>query len=198
MISLRKQGGFSLIELLVSMVLLIILVVIANSRSGHSFQQQQLAVCNRNLQSMYIALSLYKTEKSVYPQLAGAQSSESVLSQLVPKYTTMTEYFICPGTKASALPQGKPFPDQTIDYACYSGWATNANVPLVSDRQVDAKPKRAAELVFSLDGKGPGSNHNKYGGNILMSDGSVFLSPPRLKVDLWYESPIVLLQPKPR
>ncbi|MDB6129535.1 MAG: hypothetical protein JWM04_642 [Verrucomicrobiales bacterium] len=194
----RKNTGFSLIELLITMVLLIVLVVIANSRSGRSFQQEKLAICNRNLQSMYVAFSLYKNEKSTYPQLAGAQTSEPVLSQLVPKYTTMTEYFICPGTKAAPLPQGKPFAGQVIDYACYTGWSGNNTVPLATDRQVNSNPKRSAELIFSLDGKGDGSNHNKFGGNVLMSDGSVFFSPARLKVELWFESPVMLLPPKPR
>ena len=69
--------------------------------------------------------------------------------------------------------------------------------PLMSDRLVDTQPKRAGEFAFSCDGKPPGNNHHKYGGNFLMGDGSVLDSPAQLAFPLAIPSGVVLLNPKP-
>jgi hypothetical protein len=52
-------------------------------------------------------------------------------------------------------------------------------------------------LVFSLDGKPPGNNHHKYGGNFLLADGSVQNSGPQLTFSLAGQAGVVLLNPKP-
>ena len=58
-------------------------------------------------------------------------------------------------------------------------------------------PKRAGELVFSPNGKSPGNNHHKYGGNFLFSDGSVQATGPLLLFSLAFTQGVVLLNPKP-
>jgi hypothetical protein len=69
--------------------------------------------------------------------------------------------------------------------------------PLMSDRQVNTEPKHVGELVFSPDGKPPGNNHHKFGGNFLLGDGSVQFSPAQLSFSLALAPGIVLLNPKP-
>ena len=64
-------------------------------------------------------------------------------------------------------------------------------------KKVNAEPKRAGEIVFSMNGKPPGNNHHKYGGNFLMCDGSVQFSPAQLTFSLAGAPGVVLLNPKP-
>jgi prepilin-type processing-associated H-X9-DG protein len=68
---------------------------------------------------------------------------------------------------------------------------------LMSDRQVDTEPKYPGEFAFSPNGKPPGNNHHKYGGNFLFGDGSVQDSPAQLAFSLAATPGVVLLNPKP-
>jgi len=117
----------------------------------------------------------------------------------VPKYTTGTEFFICPGGKDKPLPSAQPFADKKISYAWYMGQALadGARAPLVSDAQVNTLPKTTGQLVFSLDGKKPGNNHNKFGGNVLFGDGNVQYTPAVLTFPLPLATNVILLNPKP-
>ncbi len=140
-----------------------------------------------NLQNIYVALKTYSLDNprsSRLPGFAGAQTSEPVLSQLIPRDTTGTEFFICPGGKDSLLPDAQPFADRKISYAYYMGrsLADGADQPLLSDRQVNTDPKLIGQPLFSADGKKPGNNHNKYGGNVMFCDGTVQMSPAEFGV----------------
>ena len=74
---------------------------------------------------------------------------------------------------------------------------SGALLVLMSDRQVDTSAKVAGEYVFSKNGKAPGNNHNKFGGNFLMDDGSVQPSKALLTFSIPLEPGMVLLNPKP-
>ncbi|MDB6021531.1 MAG: hypothetical protein JWQ04_1388, partial [Pedosphaera sp.] len=126
-------------------------------------------------------------------------TSEPVLSMLVPRSTTGTEYFICPGGNDSALPEAQPFAERRISYAYYMGHTLKdgADQPLLSDRQVNTGPKLPGQPLFSADGKKPGANHNKYGGNIMFCDGNVQKSPALAAFSLTNAPNVVLLNPKP-
>ena len=52
-------------------------------------------------------------------------------------------------------------------------------------------------MVFSENGRAPGNNHHKYGGNFLFADGSVQGSGPQLMFSLAAVPGVVLLNPKP-
>jgi prepilin-type processing-associated H-X9-DG protein len=52
-------------------------------------------------------------------------------------------------------------------------------------------------MVFSANGKSPGNNHHKYGGNFLFADGSVQSSGPQLTFSFAATPGVVLLNPKP-
>ena len=131
------------------------------------------------------------------PRNTNAVTSEDVLQELVPKYTADTSIFICPGGRDSQIPSGEPLTKYRISYAYYMGRRLdNPQDALMSDRQIDTEPKRAGEMVFSANGKPPGNNHHKYGGNFLLCDGSVEFSPAQLTFSLVGTPGVVLLNPK--
>lgn len=195
-----RNAGFSLIELLITAVLILILSFMMMGRGMWSNRQREIANCQKNLQNIYVALNIYAADnKENYPFAKDAETSEAPLSLLVPRSTSVTGMFICPGSKDHRLPEGEPFAKRRISYAYYMGRAKSdgANVPLISDRQVNAFPKIKRQLIFSPDGKPPGANHGKSGGNILFCDGAIKSTKPRAARDLTFPTNVVLLNPKP-
>lgn len=179
------------------LAILLILTVMFNNQFSSSAQKKEFAACRGNLQKIYLALSIYSNDNGAFPSVKGATSPSAPLSLLIPKSTTVTEIFICPGSDDKPLPEGEHFADRRISYAYYMGRATNDNPGeiLMSDWQVDNAPKRAGQIVFSLDGKKPGNNHRANGGNLLTLDGQVSASGPKSKRDLMYQVPVALLNP---
>jgi prepilin-type processing-associated H-X9-DG protein len=194
------KAAFSLLELLIVAALIIIMFTLYWGGGSRSYQARQIANCEKNLEYVFVALKTYSVDNDgKFPFLANAQTSEPVLSQLVPRSTTRTEFFICPGGRDKDLPSSQPFANRTISYAYYMGHnsAEGADQPLVSDRQVDTNSKLSGQRLFSLDGKKPGNNHNKYGGNVMFCDGSVRSSPALAAFDLTNAPNVVLLNPNP-
>jgi len=192
-----STGGFSLLEMLVVVVLMLVATVLMTGHLTISSRQHALANCQNNLQKIHLALSLYKTDNGGFPFLQEAKTSAEPLSLLVPKSTTMTEIFICPLTKDKALPEAASFADRKISYAYYMGRTTNDDpgAIIASDAQVNDSPKSAGQQVFSPDGKKPGSNHGKDGGNLLSCGGEVIASGPKTSRDLLFPAAVRLLNP---
>ena len=145
-------------------------------------------------------MSLYAGDHAAaYPALRDASSSEAPLSLLVPRSTTETAMFICPGSKDKALPEGEPFAERRVSYAYYMGWSTNqsAGAALLSDWQINTLAKAIGQPLFSADGKAPANNHGKDGGNILLGSGEVESSGPAASRDLPLAPGVTLLNPKP-
>ncbi|MBW8863573.1 MAG: type II secretion system protein [Verrucomicrobia bacterium] len=191
--------GFSLIELLVTVALIVIIIALLGSYGSGRQQREQKQLCADNLQKIYLALQIYANDyKGNLPRNTNATTSEEVLDELVPKYTADTTIFICPGGHDSLLPSGEPLSRYTISYAYYMGRRLDdPQKVLLSDRQVNTEPKRAGEVVFSLNGKPPGNNHRQYGGNFLMADGSVQDSGTQVPFSLAVTPGVVLLNPRP-
>jgi len=192
--------GFSLIELLIVMALILILYTILYSSSSKAYQTQQKELCARNLRNVYTALRVFAQDnQDVFPSATNALTSETPLSLLIPRYTTGTEFFICPGSGDKPLPDAVPFADRKISYAYYMGRkiTDGAGRPVMSDKQINTLPKMAGQLVFSRDGKPPGNNHNKYGGNFLFCDGAIEASPAKSAFNLSPPTNVILLNPKP-
>src|SRR5438874_1023856 len=92
--------GFSLIELLISTALVLVMFVLYFNPNAKHYQVQQQAVCRTHLQFDYAALQSYTRDNNgAFPAVKNAKSAEEPLSLLVPRSTTSTEYFLCPGTK---------------------------------------------------------------------------------------------------
>jgi type II secretory pathway pseudopilin PulG len=199
----KKPAAFSLVELLITLALMVVLTTMMWGFASAKHQRNQKQLCADNLQKIYLAMQIYANDFGArLPENTNAQTSETVLDELVPKYTADTSIFICPGGHDSEIPSGEPLTKHKISYAYYMGnqLPTNENATpfvLMSDRQVNTEPKRAGEFVFSTTGKSPGNNHHKYGGNFLFSDGSVQASGPQLAFSLVFTSGVVLLNPEP-
>ena len=191
--------GFSLIELMIVMALIIVMYYLMFSPASRPYQIRQMAACQKQLQQVYVSLKIYAQENGGrFPAVEGAATSEAPLSLLIPRYTTVTEIFICPGSGDRQLPAAEPFAEKRISYAYYMGRTDkDASQALVSDRQVSTLAKSAGEKVFSTDGRKPGNNHRQYGGVLLFCDGRVEGSPPLGTHDLPIPENVILLNPKP-
>ena len=195
-----SAAGFSLLELFLVAVIIFVVFTLFISAGSKSGQEKRLAACQINLQSIYAALRTFSQDNNgALPAVPGAQTSEAPLSLLVPKYTTGSEFFICPGGKDKPLPDAQSFANRKISYGYYTGRSLQdgSEAPLVSDAQVDTAPKMPGQIVFSPDGKKPGNNHNKFGGNFLFCDGNVQYTPARLAFPLPPATNVILLNPKP-
>jgi prepilin-type N-terminal cleavage/methylation domain-containing protein/prepilin-type processing-associated H-X9-DG protein len=200
MIHHERAGGFSLIELLIVMALILILYTILYAPSSKAYQTQQKELCARNLRNAYTALRVFAQDhQDAFPSVTNAVTSESPLSLLIPRYTTGTEFFICPGSSDKPLPDATPFADRRISYAYYMGrkLTDGAGKPVMSDAQINTLQKFAGQFVFSRDGKKPGNNHNRYGGNFLFCDGAIEASPAKSAFNLSPPTNVILLNPRP-
>ncbi len=193
------RAGFSLIEMLVVIVILVILFTLYwGSTTGSNRQQKLQANCRDNLQKLYLALQIYANDhSSKFPETAGARTSEQPLDLLVPRYTVDTSLFICPGSGDAPLPSGESLLKSKISYAYYMGRSgSDAGSVLMSDRQVDDRPKIAGQTLFSLSGEPPGNNHGKFGGCLLFGDGHCDTSPAQARFPIPLPQGVVLLNPK--
>jgi prepilin-type processing-associated H-X9-DG protein len=196
MVSPRTQAAaFSLTELMLVVALMAILYVMFLSFGSETHQKSQIAKCSDNLQKIFLSMQIYANDFGTFPLNTNAQTSEEALGVLVPRYTSDTSIFVCPGGRDSQIPSGAPLDKHKISYAFYMGCPTNGNF-LMSDRQINTLSKDPGDQVFSLNGKSPGNNHHKYGGNVLFCDGSVQASPPLASFSLAFSNNIVLLNPK--
>jgi len=197
----RKEcaaGGFSLVEMLVTLVLMLIIFVILFGFSSRSHQQQQKAACARNLETLYVALEMFAREHAgAFPTISNAPTSDVPLSLLVPQYISTTEPFTCPGSKDDRVPEGEGIAGRRISYAYYMGRGIgDTNEVVMSDEQIDTGPKIQGRPVFSRTGKRPGNNHHRYGVNYLFCDGHTEASSATAPFSLVLPPGVVLLNPR--
>ena len=192
-----SQTAASLLEALFVVALLLILTTLYWGSSSESRQRQRLRACQHNLESVFMALQIYANDqRGAFPAVTNAERSEEPLALLVPRCTTDTSVFLCPSSKDAPLPQGLPFSNGRISYAYYMGRRTADNPEvLVTDRQVDTRPKAQGQQLFSPDGRAPGNNHGADGGNLLFADGRISTSPPSAGSWLSLTQGVVLLNP---
>lgn len=195
-----KRRGFTLLEMLISLALMLIMYFMLTSPGAKSFQDKQKLACQTRLRNIHVALKLYALDHGgEFPSIPSATTSEAPLSLLIPKCTTDTSIFICPGSGHAELPAAEPFADRRISYAYYTGHRETdaAGQTLLSDAQINTASKAKGDPMFSADGKGPGANHHRFGGNVLFCDGHAETSKPQASFDLTLATNITLLNPKP-
>lgn len=189
--------GFSLIELLLVVAILVLLMTLYWSPGSGSRQRALRAACQANLQKIGVGLQIYaKDNDGKFPLLSGATRSEQPFELLVPRYTSDRAVFICVGSKDSVPAAGTSLTNSKISYAYYMGRSvSNAQDVIVTDAQVNTEAKSAGEQVFSADGNAPGNNHGKSGGNLLFVDGHVGGSPAHANLPLPVRTGERLLNP---
>ena len=164
-----------MIELLISVALIIVMFVMLHGHGSKSHQRKQMQACRENLQTLYVSLQIFANDhEGAFPMKEGARRSGEVLEVLVPRYTSRITPFFCPGSQDAPPAEGESIAEARIGYAYFMGRKlSDGRAVLMSDEQVNDEPKEIGSQVFSGSGDGPGSNHNKYGGNFLHCDGEV-------------------------
>lgn len=195
----NPKAGFTLVEMLVVLALMIVMTVMLEGFGSASHQKTQKELCSENLQKIYLTLQIYANDfGGNFPVNTNARTSEDVLDVLLPKYTVDNSIFICPGGRDSKIPLNTPLRNHRISYAYYMGQHPDGSTNLLmSDRQINTLPKKASDQVFSLNGKSPGNNHHKYGGNVLFVDGSVEATKARAEFPMVFSNSVILLNPRP-
>jgi hypothetical protein len=67
---------------------------------------------------------------------------------------------------------------------------------IMADALVDAKAHAVGEAIFSVDGKGPGNNHDKFGGVIVFVDGRAEITKPQTKFPISIPPGTKILNPR--
>jgi prepilin-type N-terminal cleavage/methylation domain-containing protein/prepilin-type processing-associated H-X9-DG protein len=194
----RSAKGFSLVELLVTIALILVISTIYLGSLAPNRQTGFRRSCEANLRKIYLAQEIYARDHGgAFPSLQGARTAEAPLNMLVPRYTVDREIFICPGSLDVPMPSDASLRTNKISYAYYMGrHAVGDSTALMSDEQVNTNSKSAGDAIFSASGKAPGNNHHQFGGNILFTDGRVERSPARLSFAIPVTSGVMLLNPK--
>jgi len=197
----RRGSAFSLIELIVVLALMLVFALMFRGSFARERDRQRLKACAANLAGQYVALQTYANDhEGWFPLVTNAVSPSEPLAMLIPKYTTQTGFWICPASGDKALKPAQPFNGRRISYAYYMGWRRD-DPPfsvLASDAQVNDRPKRALQPLFSADGKPPGNNHGAAGGSFLRLNGSTGRSESHATNDFPLPEHIRLLNPEPR
>ena len=189
--------GASLVELIAILFIILLLATMLNSRFSGAHRRTTRELCRKNLQLIYLACNIYANDnRGLFPFLKGAKDSEAPLSLLVPRSTTETAVFTCPASPDPPLAEGEPFAHRRISYAYYMGRSTNDPTDVIlSDWQVDSSSKKKGQALFSSDGRKPGNNHAKDGGNLLLGNGETVGCGPKAAADLPIPPGVVLLNP---
>src|SRR5207249_2336455 len=113
-----RPAAFSLIELLVVVALVAVLTTMYWGSSSGTRQKKLQAECQNNLQRLCTSMEIFANDhESKFPEVPGAKTSEEPLDLLVPRYTSDTAIFICPGGADSTLPAGESIRKRKISYA---------------------------------------------------------------------------------
>lgn len=179
------NAGFSLIELLVSMLLVAVLYSVMLGPSEEAVRRKKFAECAERLRKMHLALKIYAADNGgAFPVVAGASTAEQPLDLLVPKSTSDRSVFSCPASNGGRV---------SFAYVMGLKSTDDAAVPLAAD--VVQTPGRRGTPSFSTDGSGKGANHGKHGGNVLFVDGHVEQFPPSAGRELKLPDAAVWLNP---
>jgi prepilin-type processing-associated H-X9-DG protein len=119
-------------------------------------RRRELAKCAENLRKLHLTMGLYANEhEGAFPAAADARRTADALRLLVPKYTTDTNFFNCPGDGAG--------------YVYAMGLKQEGGRALLAADQLAASSQPiGGREIFPKPG-----NHGGRGGNLLFTDGHV-------------------------
>ena len=173
----RSQAGFSFVELLVAMFIVVVLYGLMFAPSEATKQKRELAQCAENLRKLHLTLGLYANEHDgAFPADRGARRTEDVFRLLSPQYTTDTTFLSCPAKGGG--------------YSYAMGLRKDSGLQiLAADRLATASLTSGARL-FSKEG-----NHGDSGGNAIFTDGHVETLSATDPRDLSLPPSVTLLNP---
>jgi len=142
------QSGFSFIEMVISMAVVVVLASLMLGSTDASARRRKLANCLDKMQKLQLSMALHaKEHDGAFPSIESATKSGDALKLLVPTYTTDESLLTCEGG----------------GYSYAMGLKSGDVGMLVADRLEFTKSRT---LVFPEAG-----NHRGKCGNILFADG---------------------------
>jgi prepilin-type N-terminal cleavage/methylation domain-containing protein len=197
----RPCAGFTLIELMCVLAILLLLFAMSFGVGGAVRQKSRQQQCRQNLQFVYQALRVAAAENADrYPVATNAASADAVFQALVPKYSSRVDVFRCPGRTRDPFTETTAATKRFRNHFAYAqgrAEADGAEHWLVSDAQVDTRAKAVGAPLFADTDDGPGSNHGKHGGSVLFLDGRAEASPARAKFEITVPPGGAILNPNP-
>jgi prepilin-type processing-associated H-X9-DG protein len=149
----RNHTGFTYVELVIAMVIVIVLAGVVLGPSDAAAEKKKLAACAETMRKLHLTLMLYANEHDgVFPVSRGAESSGDALGLLVPAYSADDSIFGCEGG----------------GYSYVMGLKRGERGMLVADRFGREGSNVRGEAAFHERG-----NHDRHGGNVLHADGHV-------------------------
>lgn len=174
-LGLARRAGFTLIELIAVMAIIMILAVALLPRVNAAFENAQVTACQANLREIGKGLVQYNGIKQRWPRKEGVKFFAALVADGIWEDTeTSTKTLSCPGVKSEVLTpsmDGLPLADWYTDLSRIDGsWSAYAgrdtrNYPL-------RKFPTSGKKVLVADDNDPESNHRMMT-NVLYGDWAV-------------------------
>lgn len=143
-----RQGGFTLLELLVVLVVIAVLAAILTPTFQRTVSLSRAASCTSNLRQLGVALTVYLSDHNmVMPHMEGARSNlredVPVIDNTLDKYLVNKAAFACPGDMSGcAAATGTSYywnvalndqPVATLNFMRFT--EDHSRIPVLSDKE---------------------------------------------------------------
>ena len=170
-----RRAGFTLIELIAVMAIIMILAVALLPRVNAAFEQAQVTACTANLGKIHQGLMMYHSQKKRWPKQGGVGFFASLVAGGIWEDTeTSTKTLSCPSVESSFL-------TPSMDGIAMGNWYTDlsrvdGSWSAYAGRDIKQYPLRkypaSGKEVLVADDNDPEGNH-KLMTNALFGDGAV-------------------------